>query len=129
MHANPVSLCLASLATVALGGCMNIPQAKADLPRVELEVTVSLDNSFAAKLNGVDKAFHQQVTDHVMSKGDVGLRFYPVLSDEYARSQTRPPERPRRPGNRRRGASPFGTLASCRIPSKRSRAPRASRST
>jgi hypothetical protein len=84
----------AALACVACGillGCKDIPRAKSGLPRVEVEVAVTLDDSFAEKLEGVDDQFRKAVTDAVLSEANVGLRFYPVLTDQYSEGQARPP--------------------------------------
>jgi hypothetical protein len=81
-------ICLAALAGTA---CQSIPRARADLPRVEVEVAVTIDGTFADSLDPIDADFEKDIVSAVLAKSDVGLRFYPVLTERYAGDDTHPP--------------------------------------
>ncbi len=83
--------CFAGLAPLICTGCKNIPQAKGDLPRVEVEVAVTMDDTFTDSLQSVDATFKKAIVSEVLAKSDVGLRFYPVLSEQYADDHAHPP--------------------------------------
>lgn len=81
---------LAILAAAALPSCTNLPRAKKGRARLELEVAVQMDDSFDSKVDGLDDGFRQQIAEQVLRKADLGLRFYPVLTERYAPDQARP---------------------------------------
>ncbi len=83
--------CLAGLAPLTCTSCQNIPQARGNLPRVEVEVAVTMDDTFSDNLESFDAEFRKAIVSQVLAKSDVGLRFYPVLSEQYARNHARPP--------------------------------------
>lgn len=70
--------------------CADIPRAPAGSPRVELEVQIKLDDSYTGQLRGAGPELLEAVADVVLAKADVGLRFYPVLSQNYGRQDPRP---------------------------------------
>jgi len=80
---------LAAVAPLALS-CQSIPMASRDAPRVELEVEVRIDDSYAQQLADLDDAFRREVEATVLAQADLGLRFYPVLSTDYAADDARP---------------------------------------
>ncbi len=83
--------CLAGLAALTCTSCQNIPQARGNLPRLEVEVAVTMDDTFSDSLESFDAEFKKAIVSQVLAKSDVGLRFYPVLSEQYARNHARPP--------------------------------------
>ncbi len=75
-----------------LGACSGIPQASEETHRTELEVAVRVDPSVSALLGQPDDldSIRRIVSGAILSLADVGLRFYPVLSDSYQESDQRP---------------------------------------
>lgn len=61
-------------------------------PRVETELTVRVDDSFVEALTSVEQAVELggAASDLVLSLADVGTRFYPVRSEDYASKDVRP---------------------------------------
>ena len=80
----------ALLAALACASCETIDQAPKGSPRVELEVTVNVDASYSGKLAGVGDDLARAIADLVLTKADLGLRFYPVLSRQYGPKDARP---------------------------------------
>ncbi len=62
-------------------------------PRVEIELAVIVTDAFVEPLVDVDQesALLAAVKEAVRSKADLGLRFYPTLSEEYAETDQHPP--------------------------------------
>jgi hypothetical protein len=57
---------------------------------VELEVDVKLDESYTGALRDAGPELLEAVADVVLLQADLGLRFYPVLAQNYGRSDPRP---------------------------------------
>ena len=70
--------------------CDVVPKAPQGSPRVEVEVTVSLDDSYGKKLKDVGAELGSAIADMVLSRADLGLRFYPVPSAQYQPNDPRP---------------------------------------
>ena len=81
---------VALAATLFFTSCADIPRAPAGSPRVELEVQIKLDDTYTSQLQGAGSELLEAVADVVLAKADVGLRFYPVLSQNYGRKDPRP---------------------------------------
>lgn len=71
-------------------GCEGVSRAPAGSPRLELGVTVRVDDSYRGKLQGAGQELAQAVTDAVMARADIGLRFYPVLMSDYGDNDAYP---------------------------------------
>lgn len=61
-------------------------------PRVEAELAVQIDDSFVGSFASVGQAVElgDATSDMVLSLADIGTRFYPVPSEEYASKDVRP---------------------------------------
>ena len=81
---------VALVATLFFTSCTDIPRAPAGSPRVELEVQIKLDDTYTGQLQGAGPELLEAVADVVLAKADVGLRFYPVLSQNYGRRDPHP---------------------------------------
>jgi len=80
------------LAAALLAACTSIPEAPEGAPRVEVELALEIEDRFVEPLAVEDKqviaaTFHEAVLDDA----DVGMRFYPVLSELYEDDSQRPP--------------------------------------
>lgn len=63
-------------------------------PRVEIELVVEVPDSFFDALQGEDeKELALAISERVLGLADVGMRFYPVPTDEYGRGDAHPPYR------------------------------------
>lgn len=82
---------LVSCLLLAAAACEGISSAPKGSPRVEVEIALEVDDSYTGALQGSDEALRQAIAELVRSKGDIGLRFYPVLSDSYQSGDNRPP--------------------------------------
>lgn len=60
-------------------------------PRVETELAVVVAPDFQNPLVDVDESLLGAMKQVVVKEADVGLRFYPVLSEDYAPEHARPP--------------------------------------
>ncbi len=80
----------ALLAWLFCPSCQTVSSAPEGSPRLELEVVVDVDPSYAGKLQVTGEDFTRSVRDLVLSKADVGMRFYPVLSTQYQPKDPRP---------------------------------------
>ena len=90
MNRSIASVSLAFAAALALGACEGVSTAPAGSPRVEVEVTVNVDPSFARKLPDAGEDLTRAIVAQVMTQADLGLRFYPVLSRAYGPKDARP---------------------------------------
>ncbi len=79
-----------ALVATLFASCQGISKAPKGSARMELEVVVQVDPSFTGKLQGADQELTQAITDQVLSKADLGLRFYPVLTSAYDEGDPRP---------------------------------------
>lgn len=91
MSRSPLLPSLCSVALLALGACNQISKAPQNVPRVEMEVAVRLDDAFGARLGNLDAEFQRELQDMILAKADAGLRFYPVLTERYSGEGPRPP--------------------------------------
>lgn len=83
---------LAAVASVLLftASCSQISRAPQGTPRVELEVVVMVGEAVRTRIPALDHNFTQALRDAVLGKADVGLRFYPVLTDRYTEQMPKP---------------------------------------
>jgi hypothetical protein len=102
MQATPVPCrALATLglaAVLGLSGCQDMntfmtgeqfPKVQEDFPRIEVELVVDVDPAVWGDLveHGELEA---RIVEQVQSVADLGMRFYPALSSEYAEGDARP---------------------------------------
>jgi hypothetical protein len=71
-------------------GCASIPTAPPGSVRTELEVRVTLSDSFRARIVGADTTLERVVLQAVLQQADVGLRFYAVESSRYSADDKHP---------------------------------------
>jgi hypothetical protein len=90
MHHLTARVSLALLAVLTCSSCETISSAPKGSPRVELEVVVNLDATYSTKLTGSNPELLRAIADLAMTKADLGLRFYPVLSSQYGPKDPRP---------------------------------------
>ena len=81
---------IALLAVLGTSACQGISQPPKGTPRLEVEVTVRLDESYTSKFVRIDDALTRRVEEAVLSRADLGLRFYPVLARQYAAGSHHP---------------------------------------
>lgn len=90
----PLALPLALLAAPVLGlvACTGIRSAPEGSPRTEIEVFVDVADDFLSPLaEEVERGDVERIADDaVLAVADMGLRFYPVLSEHYASDHTHP---------------------------------------
>ena len=80
-----------ALVAILSASCQEITTAPEGSPRMEMEVAVAVQESSLSGLEGVNaKDFTTVATDVVVNRSDLGMRFYPVLSKDYARKDQRP---------------------------------------
>lgn len=85
------ALCAALASTLLLtAACNQISRAPQGTPRVELEVVVMVAEPVRTRIPALDHAFTQALRETVLGKADVGLRFYPVLTDRYTEQMPKP---------------------------------------
>lgn len=102
MQATPVPCrALATLglaAVLGLSGCQDMttfvtgehfPKAPENAPRLEVELVVEVDPAVWDDL-GEHGELEARIVDQVQTVADLGMRFYPVLSSEYAEGDARP---------------------------------------
>ena len=78
--------------TTLLAACSTIPKAPEGSPRIEVELALEIDEPFVEPLQLEDKkALAASFDQTVLDRADVGLRFYPVLSELYESDDQRPP--------------------------------------
>lgn len=67
-------------------------KAPKDAPRVEIELVVEVDDAFYAAFEDAGEAedLNGVIADRVLSLADVGMRFFPILSDTYESRDARP---------------------------------------
>lgn len=87
-----LGLSAALTAALSCPSCQTMSTAPRGSPRVEVEVSVALDESFTAKLEkaAADDAVARAVVEQVLAQADLGLRFYPVLARDYGPRDQRP---------------------------------------
>lgn len=71
-------------------GCAAIPTAPSGSQRKELEVKVTLSDSFRARVVGADTTLERVVQQAVLQQADMGLRFYAVESTRYESADKHP---------------------------------------
>jgi len=86
---------LTAVLTVPLllaASCQTISKAPEGSPRVEAELVVLVGDDFLGALEDTDadSPLVGAIEDKALSLADVGLRFYPVLSTEYAAGMHKP---------------------------------------
>jgi len=102
MQATPVPCrALATLglaAVLGLAGCQdmttfvtgeNFTKPPENSPRIEVELVVDVDPAVWGDLEEHGE-LEARIVDQVQTVADLGMRFYPVLSSEYAEGDTRP---------------------------------------
>ena len=90
----PMRLLPISLGLCALASCETLTGvAPKETPRVECEVAIELDESFLSDLAGVDMSSEliTSIKEVVREEANLGLRFYPTLSESYPPNDQRPP--------------------------------------
>jgi hypothetical protein len=85
----PIAVVSLSL-VAAFASCTGLSTAPTGSPRVETEVVVNMDPSFTRKLPAAGADLTRAIVALVMSRADLGLRFYPVLSSSYGPKDPRP---------------------------------------
>jgi hypothetical protein len=73
-----------------MSACQGISKPPKGTPRLELEVAVRLDESYTSKIGRLDEALTRRVEEAVLSRADLGLRFYPVLARQYTSGSHHP---------------------------------------
>ena len=70
-------------------------KASKESPRVEVEVVVDIEGSLYDGLVDVEneRELNEAISYVVLSLADVGLRFYPILSQDYGKKDTHPQHR------------------------------------
>jgi hypothetical protein len=90
------------LAALAASSCQNLSTlvtgekfilAPEGSPRVELELTVDPQDSLFEVFGNVEveDELRSSMSDLVLSMADVGMRFYPILDEQYGRNDEHPP--------------------------------------
>lgn len=68
-------------------------KAPKELVRVEVEVQVQYNNNAFSSFKEIDDParLRASIAQRVLALGDLGMRFYPILSEDYAEGDARPP--------------------------------------
>lgn len=106
MNSSPASRIVGPLALIALAvsatACQDLNafvtgekflRAPEESPRVEVELQVVVEESFYGLLEPVGdrEELEAAMAQTVLAMADVGMRFYPILSADYASDDARPP--------------------------------------
>lgn len=92
--------CAFLLSALASAGCQDLNAlvtgdpffaAREDVPRVEVELVVDVEDSVFESFDARHRSeLEETITDEVLSLADVGMRFYPVPSSDYGEGDAHP---------------------------------------